>query len=406
MTGGTAGEDVAADVDAVVGDLLRRALDVAAWTVPALVVDVLGPALDARGLRLLLVDHELVELHEVAAWPSGPQGRSRPVDGDREVEPAGWAFRRRAVVRDARGCLHQPVHVRGHRLGVLVAEGPGEGAEGLLAAAAPAVALLLRQAAGSSDLVEVRRRSHAFSIAAELQWDVLPPPGHRGPGVELAGLVEPAYLATSDLFDWAVDDDVAWLALLEASGEGLAAARAADLALGALRHGRRSGSSLADQVATADDVLAREHRGGATVDAALVRLDLADGTAEVHVAGDAVVLHRREGDLGPLHVVAGPPLGAGEEDRAGREVALTPGEELVLVSSGVLRALSPRGAAFGLAGVRAALDQAEEVLDAPRSVARAVREHAGGQVERDATSLVVRWSGPPAGAQAGRRPGA
>ncbi|NNH23600.1 PP2C family protein-serine/threonine phosphatase, partial [Pseudokineococcus marinus] len=436
----------------VVPSLVAQGLAVPAWRTPQALVEVVGPAAGAVRAELLLVDHQLVELHRLACWPSaapdargagGERERADPeaadgdgvahlVDADEEGAPGGTAGAAALAFREQRAVLApdglttcQPVTVRGHRLGVLLAEAPAPGAAvracaEVLAAAAPAAALLLRQAAEGSDDVEVRRRSHVFSVAAEMQWDVLPPTEHRGPGVELAALVEPAYLATNDLFDWAVDDDVLTLALLEAAGEGLAAARAADLALAAVRHARRCGMALEEQAATADDVLRHRSGGHERVGAVLVRVDLRTGGASVVVAGEVPVLlwtaggpdDADGGALEELDLPRGPALGDGDaDDRSAAPLPVAAGERLVLASSGVLEARSPEDRPFGVAGLAEGLRRAVDVLDAPRLVARAVTDHAGGEVVRDATCFVVRWGdgvadAAPAGPQAGAAPGA
>ncbi|MEJ5868727.1 SpoIIE family protein phosphatase [Pseudokineococcus sp. 5B2Z-1] len=423
----------------VVPALVSAGLAVPAWRAPQALLDAVGPAAGAVRAELLLVDHQLVELHRLARWTpheepdDGGDGEelAHLVDADDEGAPGGVAgaaavaFReQRAVVAPDGLTTCQPVTVRGHRLGVLLAEahapGPPVRACGaVLAAAAPAVALVLRQAAEGSDAVEVRRRSHVFSVAAEMQWDVLPPTEHRAPGVELAALVEPAYLATSDLFDWAVDDDVLTLALLEAAGEGLAAARAADLALAAVRHARRCGMPLEEQAATADDVLRHRSGGDERVGAVLVRVDLRTGEASVVVAGEVSVLRWTAGGpdadaaaLEELDLLRGPALGDGDaDDRSAATLPVAAGDRLVLASSGVLEARSPEGRPFGAAGVAGALRRAVDVLDAPRLVARAVTDHAGGDVVRDATCVVARWGdgvavAEPAGPQVGAAPGA
>ncbi|MEJ5946939.1 PP2C family protein-serine/threonine phosphatase [Pseudokineococcus basanitobsidens] len=396
--------------EAVQASLLSAALAASSWQVPQTVVDVLGPASGAVRLDLLLVDHELVELHRIARWrvgePShadlgGPDQQGVPPSPGREhlVEGPTAAARtfREQVVTVAGTTVCQPVSVRGHRLGVLVATVPGtvdpaERVVPVLAATAGLVGLLLRQAVESSDEVEVRRRSHVFSVAAEMQWDVLPPTEHRGPGVEVAALVEPAYLATSDVFDWAVDDDVLSVALLEADGEGLRAARSADLALAAVRHARRAGLDLVDQAATADDVLRRQGSGTGRVHAALVRVDLGTGRGRMVLAGAPLVLRHTAGALHVVSVPRAPALGDGEEgERSDQPLPVPPRQTLVLASSGVLQARSRDDVPFTLDQLEDVLRAPADLLDTPRQVARAVRAHCGGQVARDATCVLARW---------------
>lgn len=52
------------------------------------------------------------------------------------------------------------------------------------------------------------RRSEKFNLAAEMQWDLLPPLSLDSGRVSVAGLIQPAYEVGGDAFDYAVNGDI------------------------------------------------------------------------------------------------------------------------------------------------------------------------------------------------------
>src|SRR5665811_2284499 len=83
------------------------------------------------------------------------------------------------------------------------------------------------------------RDRQPMSLSAEMQWQLLPPLMMSTPQVAIAGALEPAYDVAGDSFDYALNDDVLHLAMIDAMGHGLSAAVMATLAMGAYRHARR-----------------------------------------------------------------------------------------------------------------------------------------------------------------------
>ena len=83
------------------------------------------------------------------------------------------------------------------------------------------------------------RRREPMSVSAEIQWSLLPPLSMSVPQVEVAGILEPAYRVAGDSFDYALNDDILHVAVIDAMGHGLDAATMATVAIGAYRHARR-----------------------------------------------------------------------------------------------------------------------------------------------------------------------
>ena len=107
-----------------------------------------------------------------------------------------------------------------------------------------------------TDQFFLARRREPMSVAAEIQWSLLPPLAMSVPQVAVAGILEPAYDVAGDSFDYALNDDILHVAMIDAMGHGLDAATMATVAIGAYRHARRAGIGLAEIYAFMD----RGHR--------------------------------------------------------------------------------------------------------------------------------------------------
>ena len=102
------------------------------------------------------------------------------------------------------------------------------------------------------------RRREPMSLAAEIQWSLLPPLAMSVPQVAVAGILEPAYNVAGDSFDYALNDDILHLAMIDAMGHGLDAATMATVAIGAYRHARRADIGLAEIYAFMDRAIAEQ----------------------------------------------------------------------------------------------------------------------------------------------------
>ena len=122
-------------------------------------------------------------------------------------------------------------------------------------------------------------RTQRLTLAAEMQWELLPGRSRIRPSFSLAGQLEPAYAVRGDSFDWAEQDGRLFLTVLNGLGEGMHAALLTALATYALRNARRAGLELADQAALADQAVFAQHRGDTHVEALLLELDLDDRRA-------------------------------------------------------------------------------------------------------------------------------
>ncbi|MFJ1651840.1 PP2C family protein-serine/threonine phosphatase [Streptomyces sp. NPDC088337] len=103
-----------------------------------------------------------------------------------------------------------------------------------------------------TDKYFLARRREPMSVAAEIQWSLLPPLAMSVPQAEVAGILEPAYSVAGDSFDYALNEDILHLAIVDAMGHGLDAATMATVAVGAYRHARRADIGPSDSRTTMD----------------------------------------------------------------------------------------------------------------------------------------------------------
>ncbi|MFC5138287.1 PP2C family protein-serine/threonine phosphatase [Actinomycetospora rhizophila] len=392
----------------IVADLVDRVLDVPGSRAAPTAVAWLRTVLDADRVEVHLLDRRRERLHLAAAATRDPASRAVEHHLDVRENPVAQALRAEVVLTYRVGdeeVRHIPLEAHGHTHGVLTVAGPvGHGADDVTTVSfAPSdwrrlgrtLALLLRQAATTTDELELARRTYDYSIAAELQWDLLPPADVATDRIALRALVEPAPRVTSDLFDWSLNGDRLTVALLDAAGRGLVATQVGDLALAALRNARRSGLAIAEQAALADQALWDRHHGHAAVDALLLEIDLTGGTARAVHAGSPVVLRRRDHevellDLGAVHE----PLGLLDRTRYDAGVVdLRPGDVMMLLSDGVAAARDPDGRVFGVDALAHRLAHTSVPRDLPSWLVGELRARAGGDLEDDATALVLEWHG-------------
>ena len=136
-----------------------------------------------------------------------------------------------------------------------------------------------------TDLFFQARRSQPMSLAAEIQWTLLPPLTMLTPQVALAGILEPAYDVAGDSFDYAINDNIVHLAVIDAMGHGLNAAILATLAISVYRHARRAGVGLAELYGLMDAAVDQQFGPDQFVTAQMVRLDIATGRLQWVNAG-------------------------------------------------------------------------------------------------------------------------
>ncbi|MDE3721133.1 PP2C family protein-serine/threonine phosphatase [Nocardiopsis sp. N85] len=358
----------------------------------------------AVSAELYLADYGLKTLCRVEGLPE-EEGRDHSVFNT----VIGRVFGSQEVfaeepTEDGTRAVHLPVTARGERLGVLtVRTRPGTRVRAVLpdlVDTAGALGHELLVAGRHTDLYRAFRRRERLTLAAEIQWDLLPGRGYECAEYVIGAQLEPAYDVRGDNFDWSVMPDRLEIGVTNGMGEGIDASLLTNLAVNALRNARRGGISLADQAALADKAVYALHRGKRHVDMLLLGFDLDTGRVEVVDAGSPRLYLLRGDRVTRVPFDAQLPLGMAEDTvYVAQRFQVEPGDRLVFASDGVFDAVGPSGPeAFGDRALARAILGTRLLPGAsvPQEVLRHLVEHQGGrESEDDALVVCVDWRGRP-----------
>ncbi|GEK03015.1 PP2C family protein-serine/threonine phosphatase [Streptomyces sp. 1-11] len=364
----------------------------------------------ALDMTLLLADYGLSVLQPVTHLPHTGEPVSAH-DG-----PAGTAFTSQNPVVEitadpATQLVHLPITVRGDRLGVLSVRVPGSGADPgtvlRLCDFATGLGHEVATAGRDTDLYLQARRTRRLTLAAEMQWQLLPGRGCARDEYVIGAHLEPAYAIGGDNFDWSTSADHLTLTVTDGMGQGIEASLLTGLAVGALRNARRAGIGLADQACLADQALYSQYGGKSYASTLLLRFDLDTGTVRAVDAGSPQLYRQRGTTVERVELEAQLPLGMFEETNYEEQTfQVEPGDRLVVISSGVHRTRSADGELFGETVLRQILGATRQTQphEAARSVVAGLIEHVGGEgLLADAAVVCLDWRGRPAGeARTGR----
>jgi hypothetical protein len=364
----------------------RRALaEAPADEIVERLADALGKEYGITDVELLLVDYQLSALVPLFGGP--------PVT--RPGDPAWRSFDHQAEVGAGRA-LYLPVTARGERMGVLrITPAPTDTAEP--AEIATLLAHELQSAGQGTDRYTMAARTRRLTLAAELQWQLLPGRSRIRPSFSLAGQLEPAYAVHGDTFDWAELDGKLYLTVLNGMGDGMTAAMLSSLATHALRNARRAGLPLVDQASLADQAVFAQHLGKWHVAALLLELDTATGRMLAIDAGSPRMLRLRAGEVRDQHLEAQFPLGMFEtSDYQTQSFDLRTGDRIFVVSDGVFDATGDAGS-YGTAALHRFARRTATLapLQAVRSLLGDLRTFLGdADLDDDAVAVCLDWTGP------------
>ena len=338
--------------------------------------------------ELFLVDYRLAALMPLL----GGTPVSRPGD------PAWRCFDHQSEVT-AGPTAYVPVTVRGERLGVLrYAPVPDDAdARAELAEVGTLLAHELQSAGTGTDRYTVAARTRRLTLAAEMQWELLPGRSRIRPAFSLAGQLEPAYAVRGDSFDWAEHGGRLYMSVLKGMGEGVTAALLTSLATQALRNARRAGLELADQAALADQAVFAQHRGAMHVEALLLDLDPGTGVVTAVDAGSPRLLLLRDGEVLDQPLDPQFPFGMFEtSEYVPQYVPLQPADRLFVVSDGVVDAANATSR-YGGAALHRFIRRTGSLapLQAVRSLLGDLRSFLGdADLNDDAVAVCLDWNGP------------
>ncbi|WP_329454532.1 PP2C family protein-serine/threonine phosphatase [Streptomyces sp. NBC_01497] len=360
--------------------------------------DALAAGYGASSVRLYLADYGLTVLRPVGE--SADEGLSI----DNSVEGRAFGSQEPHEQRPRRGEVdhHLPVTVRGDRLGILSVRLPEDRSVKETVTELERVAELLGHAIlvaeRDTDLYRQARRVTRLTLAAEMQWELLPARACEAPEYAIGAHLEPAYTIHGDNYDWSADGNGLTLAVTNGMGEGIQAALLSNLAVKALRNARRAGIGLADQAALADQALYEQHRGALHVSTLLLHFDFATGLVQAVDAGSPQLWRRRGRTIERMELDAQLPLGMFEEsDYTAQTFQVEPGDRLLFASDGVYEAVSPRGEAYGDRALARAISSTSLLPAAgvPRAVLQELALYRETEAADDALVVCVDWFGRP-----------
>lgn len=260
------------------------------------------------------------------------------------------------------------------------------------------VAALLVTRNRYGDAFRLARRVEDMSVAAEMQWQLLPPTTFSDGRVTISGVLEPSYRVAGDTFDYAMNGDRLYVAVIDAMGHGFEATVMATVAIGVYRHARRLGHGLAETYAAIDDAIVRQFGIDRFVTGQLVQFDTRTGLLRWLNAGHPPPrLARGNSLVGPLSCEPTLPIGFGGAVAEIAEHQLEPHDRVVFITDGVLEGRSADGEFFGeerladfiVRTIAAGLSAPETV----RRLAAALLDHQGGELQDDATTVLLQWHG-------------
>ncbi|MEU0132075.1 MULTISPECIES: PP2C family protein-serine/threonine phosphatase [unclassified Streptomyces] len=361
----------------------------------------------ASQVELLVADYAMTQLQPVGVLPH--TRRSVPVH---DSDP-GRAFGAQEphTVRDpgtSTATVYLPVSVRGDRTGVLSVTLPDDGSgpdatvvDGLRSCA-EALAHEIVVAERDTDVFLQARRAERLTLAAEMQWQLLPGRSCARPEYSIGAQLEPAYAIHGDNFDWSASADDLVLTVNNGMGEGIEAALLTNLAVNALRNARRAGLSLTDQAYLADQALYGQYQGGSFLATLLLRFHLPTGEVEIIDAGSPRIWRLRRGVVDPVGLEAQMPLGMFEDTvYTPQRLTVEPGDRLFFVSDGVYDALSPSGEKYSLHALVRAIHETRllPAAQVPRALLERLLGHRGpGPAADDSLVVCLDWHGRPSSA--------
>lgn len=366
----------------------------------ALLLRVAAP-LEGRDIGIYLADFQGVVLQPII---SDPAIEGAPLEDEQVASSmAGRVYRTgepQLVERDESVRVWVPLVERGERTGVVVLTVP-EANETTVTDCVRLgrfAGLLVRSFARTTDLMHLRRRQRSMTLAAGMQWDLLPPLTVRCAEALACGRLEPAYEIAGDAFDYVINDRHLQGAVFDGMGHGVESTLMTTLAMGAYRHARRGGESLGEMHATVDQSLAERYHGEAFVTGAFIRLALDTGLLEWTNAGHpAPLLLRSQRVVKELRCAPSLPLGLGGTCREVGCEALEPGDCVLVFTDGVVEGRSDCGEEFGVERLidawerqSASHEQPDEVL---RRLVEEVMSYNAGKLRDDASVVLLSWSG-------------
>jgi hypothetical protein len=362
----------------------------------------------ARCTEALGLQHSVVYLADIQQRRLVPlTDVTPPVPVDDSL--AGWTYRTQSlrVEESEPGGMTAwiPLVDGAERLGVLAVLAPALTPAVLRRgrALATLLAMTITSKRAYKDSFVRRTRTEPMRLPAEMLRAFLPPRTIGTAHVVSTAVLEPAYEIGGDAFDHALTETTLHVAVLDAMGHDLASGLTTAVSLAACRNARRTGADLPELVECVDDALAH-WLPDQFCTGVLAQLDLASGMLRWCNCGHPTPLLIREERLlvDAMRREADPPMGlpsllAGRH-RQTHEIALKPGDRVLMYTDGVTEARGSDGGEFGLEQfadyiirATAAGELAPETL---RRLIHSILDSPTSRLRDDATILMFEWNPP------------
>ncbi|MFF7162290.1 PP2C family protein-serine/threonine phosphatase [Streptomyces sp. NPDC008086] len=356
-------------------------------------------------LRIYVADLQRTSLRLLPGAEAADQGHERELHIEGTV--AGRAYQYGHVLAAAPSgaagsAWWVPLLDGTERIGVLRVSAAHDDADTRtdMEALAALISLIIVSKRGTSDTLAKLVRAQPMSVAAEMQWNLLPPRTYADGRVAISASLEPAYEISGDVFEYAVDGPLVHLTIFDAMGHDTAAGLSGALALGACRNARRQGADLLGKAEAVEAALVEQYAGGRYVTGVLATLDTRTGVLEWVNRGHHPPIVLRD-NRWTTHLACPPahPMGLdlGVPGTVCQE-HLQPGDRIVLYTDGITEARRPGDREFGLERFCDFLIRHHaDGLPVPETLRRlihAVLDYHDGRLQDDATVLLCEWIGP------------
>jgi hypothetical protein len=361
-------------------------------------LDHLRPAVGAVGVRLLIADIEARRLEAREGLQAGESPRSQEIEIQGSVH--GGVYLQgssRWTVVEGHPVVITPVAARRERQGVLevtLDREPDEQAMEVVETAGVLLGYVVTAGDLWTDEFHFARRRREMTLAAEIQWGLLPLAAFASNEVSIAGALEPAYEVGGDTFDYACGDRTLTLGIFDSMGHGLTAARLSSLCVAAFRNARRARRSIEEQAERIHETLLPRFQDEGYTTGAILGLNLRSPEDTIVVnAGHEQPFLQRKGDA-PEQVVLRPDIPFGmpfDTHRSAQALPLHAGDRLTLFSDGIIEARPDGGEMFGLDALGRLLESTRDrsPREAARTVTQTVRDHRAAHLQDDATIVIV-----------------
>ncbi|MEU5834807.1 PP2C family protein-serine/threonine phosphatase [Streptomyces diacarni] len=392
---------VAVDLSEGFGErLLGQLLDRAHKMPPQLIAPLVAEEVNRIGGREVSIHLQCYEQLELVPLPGRglTVGEALPIDDSR----AGEAFLAMAAVEETvpGGVrLYLPLLDGSDEVGVMsvTLDEVGDDDRRLLRRLAGLVADMLVTKNAYTDRFFQARRRHSMSVAAEIQWSLLPPLSMNTPQVSVAGVMEPAYEVAGDSLDYALNDDVLHLAIVDAMGHGLNASVLATVAIGAYRHARRADVGLAELYSFMDRAIDAQFGPDQFVTAQMMSLDIGTGHLQwVNAGHPEALLIRDHRVIRGLETPGTLPVGFGGASPQISDMRLERGDRVLFYTDGLVEEHQAGGAQFGeermIEIIDSLLPETGGVQQTARTLSHTLKRERGATSD-DATLFLVEWHG-------------